>query len=445
MRKISRAADAKAAGTDPGMAGPAYVKAEDYIAGIPMWTRKKNSLSDIREFLAALDVREKNIIHVAGTNGKGSVCAYLTSILKTARFSVGTFISPHLSDIKERFLIDGTPVGEEDFCHAFERVLAVVDEKRAQGFAHPSYFEFCFLMAMTLFTEKDVDYTVLETGLGGRLDATNSVEDVLACVITSISLDHTQYLGDTIEEIAAEKAGIIRPGVPVIYDASDETAAAVIAARAKDMGAPAYPVRACAVASGKEPESAECVILPDGLTFSAPYQRMNAALAVKTMEVLDIAGVTPDTVREGIASSEWQGRMERIRPDIWLDGAHNPGGVSAFIAAVKDQERSGGPFRVHLLFACADDKDYPRMIHLICRELAPSQVTVTEFEGGRAAGADELGALFKTEGAGNVKVIEKPEKALTSAMSDLELSGGNARLYILGSLYLVGELRRCLV
>ncbi len=394
------------------------VPAEEYIAGIPMWTREKNSLSDIRKFLSALDVSEDNIIHVAGTNGKGSVCAYLGAILKASGFHVGTFVSPHLTDVKERFLIDGEPVCGEDLQEAFEIVLTVVEDKRKEGLLHPSYFEFCFLIAMELFTRKEVDFRILETGLGGRLDATNAVRRPVACVITSISLDHTQYLGDTIEEIAAEKAGIIKPNVPVIFDASDMEAAGVIEKRAESLEAPAYP------------------ICPDP---SALYQEVNAALVVETIRVLKPEGVNAHTVREGLLAMRWQGRMEEIRPGIWLDGAHNPGGMAAFIKMVLSQQYTDGPFGVNILFAVAGDKDYRSMIRLLCEGLSLSSVTVTAFEGERAAPADELAGLFMDEGCRNVKAVSDPYEALSSAMA--QMTKEEDRLYIIGSLYLIGALR----
>lgn len=162
--------------------------------------------------------RSMKIIHVAGTNGKGSVCAFLSTMLVKEGKETGLFTSPHLVKINERFQINNEPVSDEDFLAAYRRVQAVVEEMQKDGFAHPTYFELLFALAMVLFKEKRMEYVVLETGLGGRLDATNMVEKPLATVITSISLDHTEILGDTIEKIAFEKAGIIKPHVPVIYD-----------------------------------------------------------------------------------------------------------------------------------------------------------------------------------------------------------------------------------
>ena len=156
---------------------------------IPMWTRKKNSLEDVRSVLNAMGAPDRDIpaIHVAGTNGKGSVCAFLTSMLREAGYRTGTFISPHLVEVRERFLINGAMVGEQDFEEAFETVLRVSQRMVETGKCHPTFFEFLFYMAKELFKKQEVDVMVLETGMGGRLDTTNVLEHPCACVITSIS------------------------------------------------------------------------------------------------------------------------------------------------------------------------------------------------------------------------------------------------------------------
>ena len=203
-----------------------YEEAVAYIEETPKFT-KKNSLDHTRECLRRLGNPEKKfkVIHVAGTNGKGSTCAFLTSILREAGYSCGLFTSPHLVRINERFQINEINIDDDTFLAAFEKVKALADELVAEGSYHPTYFEMLFLMGMVIFADAGVDYVTLETGLGGRLDATTAVEDPVACVITSISLDHMQYLGDTVSKIAGEKAGIIVPNVPVIYDGNDPDAA----------------------------------------------------------------------------------------------------------------------------------------------------------------------------------------------------------------------------
>lgn len=396
-------------------------KARDYLLGIPLWTKKKNTLDEVRNFLEALGNPDEQlkIIHVAGTNGKGSVCADLTAMLMEAGYHVGTFVSPHLTDVTERFLLDGCPVEEAGFSESFTRVKAVTDKLTAEGYAHPTFFEFVFLMAMDLYGRMKPDFVVLETGLGGRLDTTNVIRHPLACVITSISLDHTQYLGDTVELIAAEKAGIIKQGVPVVYDNNDQAAGAVIAAAAKRLGSAAYGLTAAD--SYRE------------VSFAAPYQAMNAALAVKVLNVLDVAGVTAQVCKKALASVHWTGRMQQVAPNVWVDGAHNPGGIRAFIQAVKAQN-SGN---IRLLFAAVSDKDYHEMIRLLCTELAPESVTVVQLKSERGIQVDSLAKQFEEAGCSQVTAFDSTKDALEHVLSEKKEED---RLYMVGSLYLIGEI-----
>ena len=199
-----------------------YREATAYIDDTPRFT-KKNTLENTKAVLAAMGHPERRmkLIHVAGSNGKGSVCAYLSSILTTAGKQTGLFVSPHLVDINERFQLNQQPVSDEEFLEAFEGVMEIVRrllKERPDQFAHPTFFELLFLMGIWIFDRNHMEYVILETGLGGRFDATNVIEKPLISVITSISLEHTEYLGDTYELIAGEKAGIIKEGCPVVYD-----------------------------------------------------------------------------------------------------------------------------------------------------------------------------------------------------------------------------------
>lgn len=419
-------------------------KARDYLLGIPLWTKKKNTLDEVRHFLKELGNPDEqlNIIHVAGTNGKGSVCADLTAMLMEAGYHVGTFVSPHLTDVTERFLVDGVPVEEAGFSESFARVKAVTDRLTAEGYAHPTFFEFVFLMAMDLYGRRKPDFVVLETGLGGRLDTTNVIRHPLACVITSISLDHTQYLGDTVELIAAGKAGIIKPGIPVVYDNNDRAAGAVIAAAADRLGSAAYGLTA----------EDSCW----GVSFAAPYQAMNAALAVKVLEILEIEGVNAEVCRKALASVHWTGRMQQVAPDVWVDGAHNPGGIRAFIQAVKAQnglavqekqsaqqpdqgEQNAADMhpQIQLLFAAVSDKDYHEMIRLLCTELSPERVTVVQLKSERGLQADALARQFEDAGCSHVTAFDSTKDALKHVLS--EKKEGD-HLYMVGSLYLIGEI-----
>jgi len=418
-------------------------QARAYLDQIPFWTRKKNTLEQVREFLSELGnpQQQLRIIHVAGTNGKGSVCADLTAVLGEAGYQVGTFVSPHLEDVTERFLINGNPVSEGAFETSFQKVRAVTEMMTAQGYSHPTFFEFVFLMAMVLYKELEPDYVVMETGLGGRLDTTNAITDPIACVITSISLDHTMYLGDTIPQIASEKAGIIKPGIPVIYDDNQPEASAVIAAKADELHAPAYPV-------GEAESYGE-------VTFAAPYQAMNAALAVKVLEVLQVPGVDACVCRAGLSKVRWQGRMEQVGENLWLDGAHNPGGIRAFIRAVKTQlrEDEAGPERrssngsghrgcsLQMVFAAVSDKDYHEMIQMLCSELPVGRVTVAQVDSARAADRKVLEKQFRQAGCPVVEAYGTAAEAMDAA---LHAKRTEDRLYVVGSLYLIGEIKRYL-
>ncbi len=345
---------------------------------------------------------------------------------------MGTFVSPHLADVKERFLYDGEQVAEADFEASFQKVLSVVKTMTGRGYCHPTFFEFVYLMAMVIYEQLKPDYVVLETGLGGRLDTTNVIRRPLACVITSISLDHIQYLGSTVEEIAAEKSGIIKSGVPVIYDDNRAEASAVIAGQAQKLRADAYPVNRSEAYREVE--------------FAAPYQAMNAALAVKVLEVLKIPGVDRDTIRRGLAHVVWPGRMQQVLPGVWLDGAHNPGGIQAFIDAVKAQntcEEHGGSepqteeTAVQLLFAAVSDKDYREMVRMLCTGLSISRVTVVQLSSERGLDANLLAELFREAGCQSAEQYGTVSEALAAA---LKHKGEKDRLYVVGSLYLIGEI-----
>lgn len=407
------------------------IHAREYLLDIPFWTKKKNTLEQVRAFLEELGNpdEELQIIHVAGTNGKGSVCADLTSVLREAGYHVGTFVSPHLVDIRERFLLDGTPVAEEVFERSFQNVLSAVQIMTGRGYCHPTFFEFVFLMAMVIFQEQKPDYVILETGLGGRLDTTNVIRRPLGCVITSISLEHTQYLGDSIEKIASEKAGIIKKGIPVVYDANQPEASAVICKRAEEMASAAY---------GLDREDSYGQV-----DFAAPYQAMNAALAVKLLQVLEIPGVDDQVIQRGLSSVCWKGRMQKIGPGIWLDGAHNPGGIQAFIEAVRkisgtDTTGQGG---LQLLFAAVSDKDYGQMIEMLCRGLPIDRVTVVHLNSDRGLEPAILKELFHKNGCSQVETYENVREALDAA---LRHKGEQDRLFAVGSLYLIGEIEAAL-
>lgn len=419
-----------------------YQEIVDYIEEIPKFT-VKNPPEHTKELLRRLGnpQNEIKVIHVAGTNGKGSTCAYLASMLSAGGCRTGLFTSPHLVKINDRFRIDGQVISDEDFSESFRNVKRVIDEAGADGLAHPSYFETLFLMGVDYFYRKKVDYLVLETGLGGGKDPTNCVEKPLACIITSISIDHVQYLGDTISAIAGEKAGIIKPGVPVIYDGHVEEAAKVIEARANEVGSPAYALLPQQYELKEQTRNGirfqfegEELSIP----YIAEYQMMNASLAYFTMKKLQhIHGIDDKILQKGIRQVSWPGRMETILPGVIVDGAHNADGVAQFVKTVEQFRKNN---RVVLLFSAVSDKEYETMIRLICEKIHPDAVVATQIQGERQIVAEHLAELFTTYGAKNVVTEPDAAKALDKALQ-LQQDG---MVFCVGSLYLIGEIKAAL-
>ena len=419
-----------------------------YIEQIPMWSKNKHSLAEVKDFLREMgDPQERfPAIHIAGTNGKGSVCAFLTSILREAGCWTGTFVSPHLEDVRERFLLDGQMAGREDLNQSFRRVYETAKRLQERGKDHPSYFEFLFYMAMELFARRKVEAAVIETGLGGRLDATNALEAPVACAITSIGLDHTQYLGATIGQIAWEKAGIIKPFIPVVYDASEPQAAARIRERAGELSAPAIPVsREDYRLLDESSDGGFWISDKEGkrlfIPFEAPYQAANAMVAVKTARILRKRGfsITEEAIRRGIAQARWPGRMERAGEGFYLDGAHNPAGAAAFEqAAFEILKRTGK--EAFLLFGAMEDKDYREMARILCKRIPWKEVGFVCCGGKRGALIQSLKEAFSQ--VREERMLEFSSAA--QAIVCMEERRGGDLVFCAGSLYLTGEFRKAL-
>ncbi len=424
-----------------------YQEAAAYIEQIPRFT-KKHGLDHTKEFLRRLGnpAADRKIVHVAGTNGKGSVCVYLETILMAEGKRVGFFTSPHLVSVNERIRVNHVPIDDEGFTRVFHAAYEAAEQMEEEGWGHPSYFEFLFGMGMKAFAETDVEYIILETGLGGRLDATNSVERPELVIITSISLDHTEILGDTIEQIAAEKAGIMKGRVPVIYDGNCEAASAVIRSIASENEAPcreisnhAYEIQEV---TRKYIAFSRVNAYDKDVIFQIPicgcYQAMNAELALCAAEYL-LRGETIHEERwqSALSTLKWEGRMERIRPHLVIDGAHNPGAVKAFTESVKALSANGETDSV-ILFSAVNDKNYEQMIQYLCKNLNVRAYVVTEVEGARKVPAKELARLF-------AKFTEKEvigKENLKDALCEAEARRrGDGDVYCLGSLYLAGMIK----
>ena len=427
-----------------------YEEAAAYIEEIPKFT-KKHMLEHTKTFLKRLGnpAADRKIVHVAGTNGKGSVCAYLQAILMSEGKRTGFFTSPHLVSVNERIRVDNIQIDNETFLKVFRKVLKIVRQMVEDGIEHPSYFEFLFGMGMTAFAETDVEYIILETGLGGRLDATNAIDNPALAIITSISLDHTAILGDTIEKIAGEKAGINKPGVQVFFDGSSKKAAEVIKAKASELGVSCREVTKNAyeiqevhrkyIAFSRRSAYDKDVIFQ--VPMCGCYQAMNAELALEASEYL-LAGeeIHMDRWKEALAELHWEGRMERVGAHITVDGAHNPGAMEAFVESVKALDESERGEMV-LLFSAVSDKKYDQMIEYLCENLDVKAYVVTQIEDERGVPAEELADVFRRYTDRPVYCKERLEDAVRTAMNE---RGETGEIYCLGSLYLVGMMKKLL-
>lgn len=362
-------------------------------------------------------------IHVAGTNGKGSVCAMLDSALRAAGLRVGLYTSPHLCRVNERIRIAGADISDADL----ETRLAAVLQREPDL----SFFEVLTLIAFEAFAEASLDVVILETGLGGRLDATNVVDKPLATAITGVALDHQQYLGDTLTAIAREKAGICKAGVPLLLGAMPAEAQAAITDYAHQVGSAEARV-------SNAQELREAAELP--LSLAGAHQRRNAALALAVLNVVGplLLGhrwpMLSASATLGVGAAQWPGRMEKLQwrsRQIILDGAHNPDGASALRAALADEGLS--PQNCVLLFGAMADKDWPALLD----RLAPlASIRHYVPPSGRLATAPQ-DLSIRWPGHTHASVMD----GLHAALQPLPGEGPNPTVLIAGSLYLVGECR----
>lgn len=424
-----------------------YEEAVDFILNIPKFTTK-NELGTTREFLTRIGDVTSTIpsIHVAGTNGKGSVSAFLRAGLNGAGYSVGMFTSPHLVDMRERFCIDGKMISKQEFLHVanfvYDEVMAMRETSGHREY-HPTFFEYLFFMAVVWFKSKRPDFIVFETGLGGRLDATNTIASPAVCIITEIGLDHMEYLGDTVELIAGEKAGIIKPSVPVVYADRGESVSKVIKDRAEKLLSPSYGVTYQNIKIlERTPERIDFSMLSRydvsvefSLNTRALYQVENAALAYEgILFIKDFCDVNIDLnlVRRGFGDMQWPGRMERIKDNLIVDGAHNEDGIRAFIESVSHD----GFATRSLVYSAVSDKQIEKVCGIISDSHCFDKIYICHLESQRAADLGRIEASF-----GNVSVIRAV--SVKEALN-LMLTDDSEVKYVAGSLYLVGEVKALL-
>jgi dihydrofolate synthase/folylpolyglutamate synthase len=364
--------------------------------------------------LAGDPQRRLRFIHVAGTNGKGSTCALLESVYRATGLKVGLFTSPHLVRFGERIQVNRCPISDDTLARR------VAELKNLAAGLEPTLFEFATVLALQHFAEEQVDLVIWETGLGGRWDATNIV-DPLASVITNISLDHQAVLGNTLAAIASEKAGIIKPGIPVVTAVEDPDARAVIEFRARELDSPLIQVG-----------TADIAAFPFELQLTGDHQKVNAAVAATTVRLLRYCIPVNDTqLQQGLETANWPGRFQTVvrgPQTLVLDGAHNPAGVAALASTLARQFLDRRPV---LIVGLLSDKDWRSMV----RQLVPlaSRIITAPVSSERTVGPEELRAACVATGKG------RPVRAAGSLTEALKWTATDSLVLITGSLYFVGE------
>ena len=392
-------------------------------------------------------------IHIAGTNGKGSCSHTIAAVLQSAGYRVGLFTSPHLVDFRERIRINGEMIPEEYV------VNFVADHRSFFEPLHPSFFELTTAMAFRYFADQKVDVAVIEVGMGGRLDCTNIIQPDL-CIITNIGFDHMQYLGDTLPKIAKEKAGIIKPSVPVVYFKRDAVSSGIIETHAKELDS--------AVTAVEKSNYIINEIDDKTIDFSfhnryynydhlripktSLYQVENTCLAVASFDILmqirnieygKNAGADvriEQAVRSGLLDFSWEGRMEEIAPDLFVDGAHNPEAVECYCRTLRTLYTKKKKI---LVFAAVKDKDYDTMIRDLTEALSFEKIIVTSVDNKRKAPVSLIADRFRNYTGHTVEAYEDIAEAMDAAIRYKEQITDSA-VYCVGSLYLVGEVKRWL-
>ena len=424
----------------------------------------KLGLDAMTTFLGRVGNPHRNLscVHIGGTNGKGSVASTLLSILTAAGYKVGLYTSPHLSNVRERFRIGDNFISEEDFARLTTRIHRVLNGEQI------TYFECTTTLAMLWFAEQQVDLALLEVGMGGRLDATNVITPLVS-VITNVSMDHEQYLGTTLADIAGEKAGIIKPGIPVVSGVDDDIATGVVEESCRRLDAPLYlsgrDFKVCKESQPKPLEGREatetwCWSGWDGreyghlpLAMKGGYQMTNAGLALAVIELLKAGGYQIDQhhLRAGLAAVSWPGRLEEFflapkqaahlqdlpaRTHFLLDGAHNPAGVEALRKALAQEFHYR---QLILIWGAMADKDISQTL----ATMAPlaGHIIFTRPESERSAMPKDLLTHLPDQYRGLAETQDNVELALRRAVG---LAGEDDLICVAGSLYLVGRARQIL-
>lgn len=393
-------------------------------------------LSRMEELLEKLGNphRKLKYIHLAGSNGKGSTLHYIKEMLITEGYTIASFTSPYLEEINEQLRINDENISDEDFIATFQELSPVIQEMDLVGNG-PTQFEILTAMAFVYFNHLGVDLVLLEAGLGGRLDSTNVIVPLVS-IITSISLEHTNILGNTLAEISKEKAGIIKEGIPVISGVNSTEPAQVIAQTAQSLGAPYIQLtKDILVRDFNHTDSTQSFTFSMGdtvvenleLQMLGHHQVNNAALAVTAVTLLkDIFPISESSIREGLRKAKWKGRFEKIsdKPTIIIDGAHNEAGIRVLLETLRTQYPNQN---YRFVFSALRDKNYPAMIRLLDKIAA--EIIITEFAHERAASAEKL---FEQSHHEKKRMEKDWKKAITVVLDNAQAEDV---IVVTGSLY----------
>ncbi len=423
-----------------------YKESIEYIHSL-YWKGKKSGLEKTKELLdlCGHPERELTCIHIAGTNGKGSTASMLSSICRCAGLKTGLYTSPYIMRYNERVQVNGNNIPDE----ALARLTTYLAGCVGQMEVPPSEFEFGTVLAFLYFKEQNCDLVILETGLGGTFDSTNVIEKPLLCVITALGLDHTALLGNTIGEIATAKAGIIKPGVPVVFYGDSPEGEAVIRNRCSECGAPLMMPDFTAITSEYMGSVDECQRLSyktwKNLSLGLPgvYQQKNAALVLEVTEVLKNLGLEmpENAVREGLASARWQARLEMVQknPLLLVDGSHNPQGMQATVESLR---RYFPDRKLQFVFGAMADKELDVMIELFLP--FAKKIVITAPSMPRAMKPENLYALCEKKCRGRYEVELQLCPSTADVARYVKNEAADEVIVAIGSLYLVGELKQVL-
>ena len=414
-----------------------YTEALEYIHSVS-WTFCKPGLERLGELCEKLGNPQNNLkfIHVAGTNGKGSFCSMLSSVLMESGLCVGLYTSPYIRFFNERMCVNREPIADGELAELCEYVKPIADSMTDK----PTEFELITAIAFEYFKRHNCDVVVLEAGMGGRLDSTNIIRSPLLSVITGIALDHTAFLGDTVEKIAAEKAGIIKDNAPVLFGGTDDSAAEIIETVAKEKGSAYYrvdynkPTEVNPSLDGTVFNYGKYVNMKIGLL--GMYQPRNASVVINAVEILKSRGlnITESNLREGLSGAKWRGRFEIISRDplMIFDGAHNPQGISSAVESIRTYF---GDKKVYLLTGVLRDKDYSAIAEDLS-SVASKAFTLTP-DSPRAPSSKEYAETLTKKGI-DAKAYDTLKEALTAAKNSAKQDG--VPLICLGSLYVYASL-----